>query len=62
MNKLYPSRLTTGEEYTGNQMFKGYGTKRYCAKCECHRTTGGGSFQRVMGLSQWVCKQHPKAK
>jgi len=60
MNKIYPSRLTTGEEYTGNQAFKGAGIQRWCAKCESHRATGNGSHQRVQGVMQWVCKQHPK--
>ncbi len=61
MHKVYPATLTTGEEYVGNQMYKGNGIQRWCPICACHKTTGGGSVQRVMGLRQWVCKQHEKA-
>ena len=58
MNKIYPSLTTTGEEYTGNQQFKGSGIQRYCPLCGCHRTIGNGSIQRVMGIRQWTCQKH----
>lgn len=60
MHKTYPATLTTGEEYVGNQQFRGLGVQRWCAVCGVHRTVGGGSIQRVMGLRQWVCVQHTK--
>ena len=59
-SSTHPGTLTTGEPYTGNQQFKGFGVQRWCPICGCHRTIGGGSMRRVLGLKQWVCQQHPK--
>ena len=57
---VWPATLTNGDEYTGNQQFKGNGILRWCALCGTHKTMGLGSIQRVLGLRQWVCKQHKK--
>lgn len=62
MHKTYPATLTTGEEYVGNQQYKGSGIQKYCALCGCHRNQLGGSIRFVMGGRHWVCQRHPKVK
>lgn len=56
------SMLTTGEKYTGNQMYAGNGVTRFCALCGDHKLMIGGHLKHVMGLRQWVCGKHPKVK
>jgi hypothetical protein len=52
--------LTTGEPYTGNQMFKGMGTARWCALCGTHKQQLGGTIRFVLGGRNWVCSMHKK--
>lgn len=61
MHKVYPATVTTGEEYTGNQQFKGMGLTRSCALCGQHRPIGGGFLKHCFGGRHWVCSRHPKA-
>lgn len=57
---LFPVNRTDGTEYISDTRFAGNGIMRFCALCGGHRATGGGHLKHVMGLRQWVCKQHPK--
>ncbi len=49
-----------GVLYEGNQQYAGAGIMRYCPLCGKHRATGGGHLKHVLGLRQWVCKEHKK--
>lgn len=55
-NHTLRAKLTTGELYTGNQSFKGYGQQRFCLLCKEHRPYRDGR----MHLGHWVCGGHPK--
>ena len=63
MHKTYPATMAHDKsEYVGNQQYAGSGVQRFCPICQCHRTIGEGSVQRVQGIKQWVCVRHPKVK
>jgi hypothetical protein len=58
MHKVYPARLTTGEEYTGIQQFQGMGTVRWCCICGVFKEQLGGTVKHRMGGRNWACKLH----
>lgn len=55
-----PAMMQNGEPYTGNQMFQGMGVAKWCAKCQTHRSVGGGQIIPILGGRHWVCSMHPK--
>ena len=59
---FFPVNKTDGTLYEGNQQYAGAGIMRYCPLCGKHRATGGGHLKHVLGLRQWVCRDHGAKK